>query len=95
MKHLQQSDRIRDQRRLDIEAARINPELECIDMDFEKVLSIPRLTSGPCYYLRGLNISNFGIQPSSGPGKYCSYIFPPSVFMHFIGLSISSTLNLL
>lgn len=72
--HLDDAATVRNQRLEDIQRARYDPNFETFDMDFQKVLNIPKLTTGPCYYLRLLNIANFCIQPSSGPGMIFSFI---------------------
>lgn len=49
----------------DLERAKIDDEIETLTFDMEKVLFLPRVPTNIVYYLRQLNLYNFGIHVGS------------------------------
>lgn len=69
--HLECADALRSQMSRDLEAAKLDELLEVLTFDMQKILMLPNITTSIIYYLRQLNLYNFGIHTgSTGKGKF-------------------------
>lgn len=69
--HLERAAYLRKQMNLDLERAKIDDEIETLTFDMQKTLFIPKLPTNIVYYLRQLNLYNFGIHVgSTGQGIF-------------------------
>lgn len=63
--HLANADSLRKHMNDDLARAKIDDEVETLTFDMEKTLNIPKLPTNIVYYLRQLNLYNFGIHVGS------------------------------
>ncbi len=63
--HLDRADFLRKQMNEDLEQAKIDDEIETLTFDLQKVLFLPKVPTNIVYYLRQLNLYNFGIHVGS------------------------------
>lgn len=69
--HLECAESLRSQMGRDLAAAKLDRFLEVLTFDLQKILLLPNLTTSIIYYLRQLNLYNFGIHTgSTGSGKF-------------------------
>lgn len=69
--HLECAESLRSQMRRDIAAAKLDKLLEVLIFDMQKMLMLPNISTSIIYYLRQLNLYNFGIHTgSTGKGKF-------------------------
>lgn len=69
--HLEQAESLRKQMKKDLESAKVDDSVEVLPFDFQKILNCPRLATSIVYYLRQLNLYNFGIHVgSTGKGIF-------------------------
>lgn len=71
MHHLERAELLRKQMYEDLALAKTDDEVETLTFDMQKTLNLPKLSSNIVYYLRQLNLYNFGIHVgSSGKGIF-------------------------
>lgn len=63
--HVNRADFLRKQMNDDLERAKIDDEIETLTFDLQKVLCLPKIPTNIVYYLRQLNLYNFGIHVGS------------------------------
>lgn len=69
--HLECAEALRSQMGRDIAAAKLDKLLEVLTFDMQKILMLPKLPTSILYYLRQLNLYNFGIHDgSTGKGEF-------------------------
>lgn len=69
--HLECAESLRSQMGRDIAAAKLDKLLEVLAFDMQKILMLPNIPTSIIYYLRQLNLYNFGIHTgSTGRGKF-------------------------
>lgn len=69
--HLECAEFLRSQMERDIAAAKLDELLEVLTFDMQKLLMLPNIPTSIIYYLRQLNLYNFGIHTgSTGRGKF-------------------------
>lgn len=73
--HVEQAVLLRAQMKKDLEMAKVDKSLEVLPFDFQKILNCPKVATSIVYYLRQLNIYNFGIHVgSTGQGIFNVWI---------------------
>lgn len=63
--HVDRADVLRKTMNDDLERAKFDDEIETLTFDLQKVLFLPRIPTNIVYYLRQLNLYNFGIHVGS------------------------------
>ncbi|XP_037025826.1 uncharacterized protein LOC119067135 [Bradysia coprophila] len=63
--HVDRADFLRKKMNDDLERAKIDDEIETLTFDLQKVLVLPKVPTNIVYYLRQLNLYNFGIHVGS------------------------------
>lgn len=63
--HLELAETLRSQMADDLEQAKTDNSLEVLLFDFQKILSLPKLSTSIVYYKRQLNLYNFGLHVGS------------------------------